>query len=157
MQASVALRNTEDGLIFGSLEDIGEDVLLIRAMFPWNPSTEVDFRLELTERGGWVSGRLFIVGFDEEDIDTAPVARCRIAYMDPEERKRLDDWLEERSEGGTSRHPSRWVDDLSQVSDVATNRKRAAFREALRDRVRKLRTQRAEQSLRPTVDPDYEQ
>lgn len=144
MQASVALQGRESGPVFGSLEDIEQDILVVRAMYPWDSDDEVDFRLELTQRGAWVAGRLSVLSASEDDALTAPVARCQITWMSSSDRRQLAHWLEELSVGGTSTHPSRWVETLSQVSDVAAVRKRAAFNEALRKRVRKLRRDRAD-------------
>lgn len=142
MQASVALQGHESGLVFGALEDIDQHTLTIRAMFPWEEITELDFRLELTQRGAWVAGRLAVLSAHEDDALTAPVARCQITWMSSDHRGLLDNWLEEASIGGTSSYPGRWVETLSQVSDVSAIRKRDAFNEALRTRVRKLRRTR---------------
>jgi len=142
MQASVALWGADDGLVFGSLEELRGDTLFIRALYPWDTSGEVSFRLELTLRGAWVSGRLDVRGVAEDRRGGGPVARCTIVAMVPEDRERFEAWSDELAAGGTSTHPNRWVETLSQVSDVSEVRRRSTFSSALRDRVRRMRQER---------------
>ncbi len=141
MQANIAIRDESGRLVFGSLEHIDGLELLIRADIFSMAAQRIEFRLEMTHRGAWISGEMEILAVSTgRRMMGVPLVRCRIVRMSIEDAQVMRSWIEEVDSGGTSQHPGRWVDALSEShSTLSHSRSRSAFRQALRERVRQMR------------------
>lgn len=140
LSVSVGLQAPGRPSVFGSVESIETDALMVRADFPWKVGEKVQFRLELPQRNRWVSGTLSPTHVYGQRKHEAPIAVCHIVAMAATERVVLDGWLAEAAAGGTSPNPERWIEDLSISTTVSEPRRRSRFQDALRDYVRARRS-----------------
>ena len=163
IQASVAIKNHEGVMSFGTLQWLEGGRLCVRADSYLKTGRDCEVRLELTGTSETVYATARVVEISENAPGTPPSATCQIIRIAAEDRQRLVDWIDEISHSGSLSHPSRWL--ASRVSGDArrswsdpghtptthlTSRsRRPVGREAVREALRGAARDRAAGPSRP--------
>ena len=129
-QNAVSIKTKSGNMGFGKVEWVVRNSLQIQADVDTVVGADCEIRMELMgmPRSIHLEAQITEVWPAE---DTASHIRLQLSTEPTEDRQRLDRWLNDQAQGGTSGDPASWTQDLSSVH---SKRGRKTITDAFRDR-----------------------
>ena len=129
-QNAVSIKTEAGNIGFGTVEWVVRDSLQIQADMDTVAGTDCEIRMELMGLPRSIHLQAQITEIWPAE-DTSAHIRLKLSTDQTEDRLRLDRWLNDQAQGGTSADPASWTQDLSSVH---SKRGRKTITDAFRDR-----------------------
>jgi hypothetical protein len=114
-QAVITLKAPSGQLLVGTVRGIRADTLTVEVEAPVREHAILEWRMELTGHQETVAGSLRVISVRPDPVTHLYVVMGQLDRMSPPDRERLEAWLREQQDGGTTRRYDQSVD-----SDVSS-------------------------------------